>query len=101
MHTHENLTDMALWHLPYQQTIGTKGQYSPAATGNRKPYVNPGILVCGIASWPMKPRAAIAKPAIMNGLRVCTRSDQKAKMIVIIAAKTYIGIVSSCALAAE
>jgi len=71
------------------------GQYRPAATGNRNPYVNPGRLVCGMASWPMKPAAAMEKPTMMNGDRCCTRSDQKAKMIVMTIAKTYIGIVKS------
>ena len=71
------------------------GQYKPAATGNKNPYVNPGRRVCGIASWQMKPAAAIEKPTMMNGDLCWTRSDQKAKMIDMTMAKTYIGIVKS------
>jgi hypothetical protein len=43
----------------------------------------------------MKPAAAIEKPTMMNGDLCCTRSDQKANMIVMIIANTYIGIVKS------
>jgi hypothetical protein len=49
----------------------------------------------------MKPAAAIEKPTMMNGDRCCTRSDQKANMIVMIIANTYIGMVKSWALADE
>lgn len=33
-----------------QETRQVNGQYNPAATGKRKPYVTPGYLGCGIAS---------------------------------------------------
>lgn len=49
----------------------------------------------------MKPAAAMPKPAMIIGERVWTLSDQKAKMIVMIIAKTYIGMVRSWALADE
>lgn len=56
------------------------GQYKPAAIGNRKPYVKPGRAGCGIANCAIKPAAAMEKPAMMNGDRCWTFSDQKAKM---------------------
>lgn len=84
-----------------QDTRMMKGQYKPPATGNRNPYVNPGYFGCGIASCAMKPHAAIEKPAMMKGDLVWALSDHHAKIMVRIEAKTYMGMVRSCAFAAE